>query len=67
LQFGLPSLFGLTLATAIFLAIGREYWSHPLFAVLCQAAFGLVYVAGIGLAASLWLARTQRLKNRSEG
>ena len=65
LQFGLRSLFGLTLVAAVFLAIGREHWNHPLFAVLCQAMFGLAYVGGIGLMVSLWLARTQRLKNRS--
>ena len=64
LQFSLRSMLALTLVAALFLAIGREYWNHPLFAVLCQATFGLVYAGGIGLGLSLWLARTQRLKDR---
>ncbi|MBI3465384.1 MAG: hypothetical protein HY000_20360 [Planctomycetes bacterium] len=57
LQFGLRSLFWLTLAAAVFLALGREHWSNPLLAVLCQTMFGLAYVAGIGLAVAMWIAR----------
>jgi hypothetical protein len=60
IQFGLSSLFGLTLAAAVFLGIGREYGHSPLFAVLCQAMLGLAYVGGIGLAVAMWLESRRR-------
>jgi hypothetical protein len=49
-QFGLASLFALTLGVAVFVWIGREAWSHPLFALVCRLLMWLAFVAGGALA-----------------